>query len=68
MAVKFIGKAKITKQGKVTLTFEARQELKLQLNSEVYWYLEDNHLIVVKDLVSTEELEKIIGKKRKKRG
>lgn len=68
MAVKFIGKAKITKQGQVTLPFEAREELKLDLNSEVYWYLEDNHLIVVKDLVSTEELEKIIGKKRKKRG
>ena len=68
MTVKFIGKAKITKQGQVTLPFEAREELKLDLNSEVYWYLEDNHLIVVKDLVSTEELEKIIGKKRKKRG
>ncbi len=69
MAVKFIGKAKITKQGQVTLPFEAREELKLDLNSEVYWYLVDDHLVVVKDLVSTEELTAIIkGKKRKKRG
>ena len=69
MAVKFIGKAKITRQGQVTLPFEARGELKLGLNSEVYWYLVDDHLIVVKDLVSTEDLAAIIkGKKRKKRG
>ena len=56
MTVKFIGKAKITKQGQVTLPFEAREELKLGLNSEVYWYLVDDHMVVVKDLVSVEEL------------
>ncbi|MBW2976554.1 AbrB/MazE/SpoVT family DNA-binding domain-containing protein [Candidatus Woesearchaeota archaeon] len=56
MAVKFIGKAKITKQGQVTLPFEAREELKLGINSEVYWYLVDDHLVVVKDLVSVEDL------------
>lgn len=69
MAVKFIGKAKITRQGQVTLPFEAREELKLDLNSEVYWYLVDEHLVVVKDLVSPKDLGKIIkGNKRKKRG
>ena len=69
MAVKFIGKARITKQGQVTLPFEAREELKLDLNSEVYWYLVDDYLVVVKELVSTKELDMIIkGKKRKKRG
>jgi len=69
MTVKFIGKAKITKQGQVTLPFEAREELKLDLNSEIYWYLIDDHLVVVKDLVSTEDLQDMIkGKKRKKRG
>ena len=69
MAVKFIGKAKITRQGQVTLPFEAREELKLDLNSEVYWYLVDDHLVVVKDLVSTKDLDEIIkGKKRKKEG
>jgi|TARA_Y100000310_G_scaffold241784_1_gene245877 bifunctional DNA-binding transcriptional regulator/antitoxin component of YhaV-PrlF toxin-antitoxin module len=69
MSVKFIGKAKITKQGQVTLPFEAREELKLDLNSDVYWYLVDDHLVVVKDLVSTEDLQGMIkGKKSKKRG
>jgi bifunctional DNA-binding transcriptional regulator/antitoxin component of YhaV-PrlF toxin-antitoxin module len=69
MTVKFIGKAKITRQGQVTLPFEAREELKLDLNSEVYWYLVDDHLVVVKDLVSPKDLDGIIkGKKRKKRG
>lgn len=68
MTVKFIGKAKITKQGQVTLPFEAREELKLDLNSEVYWYLVDDHLVVVKDLVSVEDLQDIIkGKKSKKK-
>jgi bifunctional DNA-binding transcriptional regulator/antitoxin component of YhaV-PrlF toxin-antitoxin module len=65
MGTKFIGKVKITKQGQVTLPFEAREELKLDLNSEVYWYLVDDHLVVVKDLVSMEELGKIIIKKKR---
>ena len=64
MNVKFIGKAKITSQGQVTLPFEAREELKLDLNSEVYWYLVDDHLVVVKDLVSVEDLEEKICRKR----
>jgi bifunctional DNA-binding transcriptional regulator/antitoxin component of YhaV-PrlF toxin-antitoxin module len=64
MAIKFIGKAKITKQGQVTLPFEAREELKLDLNSEVYWYLVDDHLVVVKDLVSMGELVSMINKKK----
>ena len=64
MTVKFIGKARITKQGQVTLPFEAREELKLGLNSEIYWYLVDEHLIVVKDLVSTEELASMLNKKK----
>ena len=68
MSAKFIGKAKITKQGQVTLPFEAMEELKLDVNTEVYWYLVDDYLVVVKDLVSVKELDDIIGKKRKKRG
>jgi|TARA_Y100000310_G_C20417851_1_gene685205 AbrB family looped-hinge helix DNA binding protein len=64
MSVKFIGKAKITKQGQVTLPFEAREELNLDLNSEVYWYLVDDHLIVVKDLVSVDELVSELNKKK----
>ena len=64
MGVKFIGKAKITKQGQVTLPFEAREELNLGLNSEVYWYLVDDHLVVVKDLVSVDELISMINKRK----
>ena len=64
MGVKFIGKAKITKQGQVTLPFEAREELNLDLNSEVYWYLVDDHLVVVKDLVSVDELISMINKRK----
>ena len=64
MTIKFIGKAKITKQGQVTLPFEAREELKLDLNSDVYWYLVDDHLVVVKDLVS---LDYLINKIRKQK-
>jgi bifunctional DNA-binding transcriptional regulator/antitoxin component of YhaV-PrlF toxin-antitoxin module len=64
MGVKFIGKAKITRQGQVTLPFEAREDLKLDLNSEVYWYLVDNHLVVVKELVSVDELISTINKRK----
>ena len=64
MAVKFIGKAKITKQGQVTLPFEAREDLNLDLNSEVYWYLVDDHLVVVKDLVSVDDLASMLNKKK----
>ena len=65
MKIKFIGKAKITKQGQVTLPFEAREELKLDLNSDVYWYLVDDHLVVVKDLVSVDDLRNKINKQKK---
>ena len=64
MAVKFIGKAKITKQGQVTLPFEAREDLNLDLNSEVFWYLVDDHLVVVKDLVSVDDLADMLNKRK----
>ena len=66
MAIKFIGKAKITTQGQVTLPSEARESLKMDANSEVFWYQVDDHLVVVKDLVSVDDLAEIINKKRKK--
>ena len=65
MKVKFVGKAKITKQGQVTLPFEARSDLKLDPNSEIYWYLVEDHLVVVKELVSIIDLIKIIKKKER---
>jgi len=65
MKIKFIGKAKVTKQGQVTLPNEARQDLGIQLNSEVYWYEIDNMLIAVKQLVNQKELQDILKKKVK---
>jgi len=64
MDIKFIGKAKITTQGQITLPSEARDSLKLELNSEVYWYLVDDHLVVVKDLVSVDDLADMLNKKK----
>jgi len=63
MKIKFIGKAKVTKQGQVTLPNEARQDLGIQLNSEVYWYEIDNMLIAVKQLVNQKELQDLIKKR-----
>ncbi len=65
MKIKFIGKAKVTKQGQVTLPNEARQDLGIELNSEVYWYEIDNMLIAVKNLVNQKELQDLIKKKVK---
>ena len=61
---KFVGKARITKQGQVTMPFEARNELKLNSDSEIYWYLVDNYLVVVKDLMGVDDLLKTINKRR----
>lgn len=64
MDIKFIGKAKITTQGQITLPSEARDSLKLDVNSEIYWYLVDDHLVVVKDLVSVDDLANTLNKKK----
>ena len=64
MDIKFIGKAKITTQGQITLPSEARDSLKLDVNSEVYWYQVDVYLVVVKDLVSVDDLADMINKKK----
>ena len=65
MIVKFIGNAKITKQGQVTMPFEARKDLSLSADSEIYWYLVDDCLVVVKELVSVEGLISILNKKKR---
>jgi bifunctional DNA-binding transcriptional regulator/antitoxin component of YhaV-PrlF toxin-antitoxin module len=62
--VKFVGKAKITKQGQVTLPYEGRKDLNINLESEVYWYEVNGCLVVVKDLVNQKEIMKMVNKKR----
>ena len=66
MEPKFIGKARVTKQGQLTLPQEARQDLKIDPKSEVYWYEFDNVLILVKELISPKELARFINKKKKR--
>lgn len=57
---KFIGKARLTKQGQLTLPQEARHDLKIGASSEVYWYEFNEVLILVKDLINPKELQKFL--------
>lgn len=66
MEAKFIGKARITGQGQLTLPQEARQDLKLDAKSEVFWYEFNGILILVKDIVNPKELIGSVFGKRKK--
>ena len=65
---KFIGKTKVTKQGQITLPFEARKDLDIEVNSEVYWYEIDGALVLVKELVNQKDLMEVILKKKLKNG
>lgn len=67
MEAKFIGKAKLTKQGQLTLPQEARQDLKIDAESEVFWYEFNDILILVKDLVNPKEIINLVFKNKKKR-
>ena len=67
METKFIGKARLTKQGQLTLPQEARQDLKIGAESDVYWYEFNNALVLVKELVNPNELISLVfSKKRRK--
>ncbi len=62
---KFIGKAKLTKQGQVTLPLEGRKDLGVSAESELYWYRINDCLIVVKDIMNPKELMNYIQKRKK---
>lgn len=66
MKAKFVGKTKLTKQGQLTLPQEARKDLKINAESEVYWYEFNDILILVKELVNPKEIVNLILKKRKR--
>ncbi|MBI2138009.1 AbrB/MazE/SpoVT family DNA-binding domain-containing protein [Candidatus Woesearchaeota archaeon] len=53
---KFVGNVKLTSQGQVTVPQEARKQLGIAQNAEVFWYLFDDALVLVKDLVAVEDL------------
>ena len=63
---KFIGKVKLTKQGQITLPQEARCDLGIDLETELYWYEYNNSLIMVKELVNQNDLIEKLNKKRGK--
>ncbi len=62
---KFIGKAKLTRQGQVTLPLEGRKDLGISPESEVYWYRVNNCLIVIKDIMNPRDLVNYLLKKKK---
>ncbi|MBI2124799.1 hypothetical protein HY637_00505 [Candidatus Woesearchaeota archaeon] len=66
MEAKFVGKTKLTKQGQLTLPQEARKDLKIDTESEVYWYELGNVLVVVKEIVNPKDIMELILKKRKR--
>jgi len=66
MEAKFIGKTRLTKQGQITLPHEGRHDLKINSESEVYWYEFNDILVLVKELVNPKEIVNLILKKRKK--
>ncbi|HZX45158.1 MAG TPA: hypothetical protein VFF28_05750 [Candidatus Nanoarchaeia archaeon] len=68
MEPKFVGKAKLTKQGQVTLPNEARQDLNISPNADIYWYELGKNLIAVTELVSPKDLEVVLRKKRGSNG
>ena len=67
MEAKFVGKTKLTKQGQLTLPQVARQDLKIDAKSEVYWYEFNDILILVKDLVNPKDIINFVFNKKKKR-
>ena len=67
MEPKFIGKAKLTKQGQLTLPQEARQDLNIDAESDVYWYEFNDILILVKEIVNPKEILNAVFNRRKKK-
>ena len=62
---KFIGKARLTKQGQITLPLEGRKDLEVSAESELYWYRINDSLIVLKEIVNPKDLMNHIAKKKK---
>lgn len=59
--IKFIGNAKITSLGQITVPKEARQEIKVREGDELYWYSVNGVLVATKELMSLKELKKKVG-------
>lgn len=66
MDPKFIGKAKLTSQGQLTVPIEARKDLKIDNDSEVYWYEFEGFLVLTTKLMSIGELSELLPKRARK--
>ena len=56
--IKFIGKAKITSLGQITVPKEAREDIHVKEGDELYWYSVNGQLIATAELMSLKELKK----------
>ena len=56
--VKFIGKAKITSLGQITVPKEARKDIDVKEGDELYWYVVNGQLGGTNELMSLKELKK----------
>ena len=66
MEAKFVGKAKLTKQGQLTMPQDARKDLNIKPESEVYWYELDGILVLLKELVAPKDLINFILRRKKR--
>ena len=67
MEPKFIGKAKITKSGQLTLPSEGRKDLEISSDTDLFWYEINDALILVKNIVSPLEIARIVSGRKKKK-
>lgn len=63
MSPKFIDKVKLTKQGQLTVPREARSNLTIGEEAELFWYECNGFLILSKELENPKELAKKIKKR-----
>ncbi len=64
-AAHFIGKVKLSKQGQITLPTEARTELSIATDEELYWYRFNDSLILSKEIVNPKDLKAYLERKVK---
>lgn len=66
MEPKFIGKARLTSQGQLTVPIEARKDLNIDNDAKVYWYEVGEFLVLTTKLVSINELAELLPKRARK--
>ncbi len=59
--IKFIGKAKITSLGQITVPKEAREDINVKEGDELFWYVVNGQLIATNELMSLDDMKKKLG-------